>query len=262
MPFKVNRVGVTFFARDGSRIAALGMDAQARVASPFIYDPQHHTAVQLPNLGNTLGVDWIADDSVVVLLANYDLYVERAGSGAPQRVGTLGGWTDAVYMSASWPWLVLDGVRSSAPSGTHAIGVVHRDRSPACGATDLPAIMRAPRFPDRRLAVRRGGNGRTQVHVAMFPSMSENIVVSAESNVGGQRWSRDGSLYYVDRSGAVTAVSFREGPLRVASRRDAGKLSADVRAFDVSPDGKRFVYATDAGLASGPRLVVTLNAVR
>jgi Tol biopolymer transport system component len=88
-------------------------------------------------------------------------------------------------------------------------------------------------------------SGRAEVYVDRYPSLAEKIAVSTD---GGQRprWSRDGRELCYRQGDAVMAVSvdtgagFRAGKPR---RLFAGPYRGESQemAFDVSPDGRRFL---------------------
>ena len=101
------------------------------------------------------------------------------------------------------------------------------------------------------------------------------------SNAGGSRaaWSRNGrELFYLNREGMLTSVAIlpahRGGSppasLRKCSRQSyvLGRttLGLDVRAYDVSPDGQRFLMMKEPHQADDdaqpPRMVVMLNWAR
>ena len=112
--------------------------------------------------------------------------------------------------------------------------------------------------PDGKwLAYHSNESGEFQVYVRPFPDIEAGRVQI--STAGGTRaaWARNGrELFYLDKAGLLTSVSaqgagtsFVAGePVRLHDRRyvaGASILGLDLRAYDVSPDGQRFVMIKD-----------------
>ncbi|HEX4913062.1 MAG TPA: protein kinase, partial [Vicinamibacterales bacterium] len=109
--------------------------------------------------------------------------------------------------------------------------------------------------PDGKwLAYHSNISGEFQVYVRPFPKVQEGRWQI--STAGGTRpaWSRDGrELFYLDRDGLLTSVAitssaggtFSPGtPARILNRKyyaGASLLGLDLRAYDISPDGQRFI---------------------
>jgi eukaryotic-like serine/threonine-protein kinase len=112
--------------------------------------------------------------------------------------------------------------------------------------------------PDGRwIAYQSSETGRTEIHVLAFPDAGAGR--SQVSSGGGRYplWSPDGrELFFIDAAGFLTAVTvdsqhgFSTGPPRPLFRADRYDLSANSRPFDISHDGKRFVFATQPGRRS------------
>jgi hypothetical protein len=131
--------------------------------------------------------------------------------------------------------------------------------------------------PDGRwLAYESDESGRGEVYVRPFPDVDVGRwQVSAE---GGTRpvWARSGrELFYLDANGFLTSVPIvatgstfaRGNPSKVlATKYYAGftELGLDLRGYDVSPDGKRFLMLKDSPAESTaptptPSMIVVLN---
>jgi serine/threonine-protein kinase len=126
------------------------------------------------------------------------------------------------------------------------------------------------------IAYHSGESGEDQVYVRPYPNVDGGRW--QVSNAGGTRpaWSRDGrELFYLNRDGFLTSVAvlpaaggqFSAGLpaqiLKTAYARGRTTLGLDVRAYDVSPDGRRFLMLTEPPAPPvstlSPRIVVALN---
>ena len=108
--------------------------------------------------------------------------------------------------------------------------------------------------PDGKwLAYHSDESGESQVYVRPFPNVASSRL--QVSTAGGSRaaWSRTGKeLFYLDQDGLLTAVTVQAIggklsaglPAKVLNTRYHGGASLggfDLRSFDVSPDGQRFL---------------------
>ena len=108
-------------------------------------------------------------------------------------------------------------------------------------------------------------SGIMEIYVQAFPSLTGRWQISRGGG-GAPRWSRDGSeLFYLsgDQFYAVPVKSgpeFVPGEPRLLFRLDRIVPSEWNQIYDVSPDGKRFVFVVQSREASkAPRLDVILN---
>jgi hypothetical protein len=126
-----------------------------------------------------------------------------------------------------------------------------------------PAAEGWPRLsPDgHRIAFAVIENGRSSVQVASFPSLADRTVIS--NGIGSEpRWSRDGTLFYLDVTRHVVVVPTPSSGQRAsAAPRTLGLVIPTSRGWDVDPTGKRFVYASEPNAAGPARLLVTVNAL-
>ncbi len=131
--------------------------------------------------------------------------------------------------------------------------------------------------PDGKwLAYHSNESGEFQVYVRPFPSVQADRW--QVSTTGGTRaaWARSGrELFYLDKDGMLTSVSvpaagasFSAGtPVRILNTSyysGSTTLGLDLRAYDVSPDGQRFVMIkeNDGGQTSKlASMVVVVNWV-
>ena len=129
-------------------------------------------------------------------------------------------------------------------------------------------IERAGQFsPDGRwVAYHSLQTSRNEIYVTAFPGGGARWQVSA--NGGTQaRWSHDGrSLYFVSAEGDLTVADvdgtgsrFQVRDVKPLFRVNLfGGQRANLHAYDVSPDGRRFLI-NDAGEAGVPRVALVTN---
>jgi serine/threonine-protein kinase len=116
--------------------------------------------------------------------------------------------------------------------------------------------------PDGRwLAYHSNESGEFQVYVRPYPKVDAGRVPISRSGGTRPAWARSGrELFYLDENGLLTSVSvqtngeaFAAGaPTKILSTRYyAGStiLGLDLRAYDVAPDGQRFLMIKDAASA-------------
>jgi hypothetical protein len=132
--------------------------------------------------------------------------------------------------------------------------------------------------PDGRwLAYHSSESGELQVYVRPYPNVQDGRYQI--STTGGTRpaWARSGrELFYLDRDGLLTSVTVADAqgtafsagtPARILrTRYYAGStlLGLDLRAYDIAPDGQRFLMikegeSTQPREAPLPGMVVVLN---
>jgi serine/threonine-protein kinase len=109
--------------------------------------------------------------------------------------------------------------------------------------------------PDGKwLAYHSNISGEFQVYVRPFPNVQDSRLQISTSGGSRAAWSRSGrELFYLDRDGLLTSVAipaatgatFSAGtPVKILNRTyyaGASLLGLDLRAYDISPDGQRFL---------------------
>jgi Tol biopolymer transport system component len=161
---------------------------------------------------------------------------------------------------------------AAAPGGAGAMGLVPLNQRTdgqvlleGAGSQNNPDVS-----PDGRwLAYDADASGVREVYVRPFRNVNAG---RWQVSTGGGRqpvWRRDGQeLFYLDEDDLLTAVAIQPGgafsagqPKRVLQTRYASPGQS--RAYDVSPDGQRFLMmkdASDEGSAEKPNnIVVVLN---
>jgi Tol biopolymer transport system component len=128
--------------------------------------------------------------------------------------------------------------------------------------------------PDGRwLAYQSNESGQYQIYVRPFPDVNSGRWQVSPSGGTHQAWARTGrELFYRDAAGALTTVPIQTTPAFSAGNPtklfDARYHSAmNMRSYDVSPDGRRFLMIKDVPAASQQSdvrpgsIVVVLNWV-
>ncbi len=192
-----------------------------------------------------------------------NLYRQSAdGTGAPERLTSDPRAQFPTAITADGRRLVLWELRLSAATPaarTFGISTVSLDGPPRADRPIEPlfegdGVANGELSPDGRwLAYQSNESGRSEIYVRSFPNVQAHRMMV--STAGGSRpaWARNGrELFYIDGSGLLTAMpvegtadSFNVGAPATLSktRYFAGATSRafDVRGYDVSPDGRRFL---------------------
>jgi serine/threonine-protein kinase len=249
---------------NGSQVAVEFINANSNASVPDIYT-QRLDGGALSRLTfegtNNQRPRWSRDGRDIYFLSDRGglpaLYKQRADGSAPaQRVASDPRGLGEGFESPDGSWLVLRsaddvccdilGMRPTVDSApVPLIATPFRERSPALS-------------PDGKwLAYASDEGGRFEVFVRPFPDVQSGRFQISTAGGEAPRWSRQGDeLFYIDDANDMQAV-------RVATRPAFGILekrrlfsangyfaSAWAQAFDVSPDGRRFLMLR-VGSSSG-----------
>jgi eukaryotic-like serine/threonine-protein kinase len=273
---------------DGTRVA---LDVRDKSHDIWIWNIGGH---QLTPLNVTPGQDlspvWTPDGHRVIWTSTRDggnpnLYWQSAdGTGAPERLTTNYQTQFPTSISPDGTRVALFGTNYE---GTGAANISVLNMNDASGRRPVEGLLSGSLkyllgngeiSPDGRwIAYQSNESGQFQVYVRPFPKVDEGR--SPISPAGGTRpmWARDGhELFYLDGNNHLTSVpvqasgaTFTAGaPTQVLKTRYyAGSTTRgyDLRAFDISPDGKRFLMIKDDEIteqksaAAPPSMTVVLN---
>jgi hypothetical protein len=207
LPFRARRVARPRYSPDGKLVAAVEADVATRLITAFVYDPDRRATTPLPHAASIASADWVGSDSIMSIGMNGDVFIQSIHGEVPRRLGTLGGWGNAGQLSVRGDWLVFDGDREGS---LHA-GVAHRDSIDhsrmligALGGDSRPRLSMDGRF----IAFLTSRGGPSSLHVASFPSLADEIVISNGVTVDS-KWANDGSLYYIGSDRRLVAVQAR-----------------------------------------------------
>jgi serine/threonine-protein kinase len=243
---------------DAEQIATAVSDASGTVSTIWLYDLRRHTFSRItPAGGYSYRPTWLPDGRHLLLSSDH-------GSSSRLRrlfsTSTDGSETLRLVLSrarhaqeVSWP----SGGRYFAVREGYDDGGTRRDILAVVKGDTTARPLLATSADERNPAVSPSGRwlaytsdapGRDEVYITPFPEGGARIQIS---NAGGTSpvWARDGrQLYYLDGGSALVATDIDERRPNPAgsSRRlfDASKYFRDAvgAAFDVSPDGERFLF--------------------
>jgi serine/threonine-protein kinase len=249
---------------NGSQVAVEFINANSNASVPDVYT-QSLDGGALSRLTfegtNNQRPRWSRDGRDIYFLSDRSglpaLYKQRADGSAPaQRVASDPRGLGEGFESPDGSWLVLRsaddvccdilGMRSTVDSAPRQlVATPFRERSPALS-------------PDGKwLAYASDEGGRFEVFVRPFPDIQSGRFQISTAGGEAPRWNRQGTeLFYIDGVNDLQAV-------RVATRPSFGILekrrlfsvngyffSAWAQAYDVSPDGRRFLMLR-VGSSSG-----------
>jgi serine/threonine-protein kinase len=270
IPAPTRSYAVARFSPDGTRLA---LDVRDQSNDVWIWDINRQTLTPLSrDAAQDLSPTWTPDGKRVIWTStrgggNPNLFWQAAdGTGTAERLTNNPTNQFPTSITPDGTTVVVFGVSPIPEAGTDIFKV--RIPSPDAKA-ELLVSTRGPDYggevsPDGRwLAYHSSESGEPQVYVRPFPNVQDGRVQI--STVGGTRaaWARNGrELFYLDRDGMLTSVpvqasgaTFSAGtPVQLLkSRYVAGSsvLGLDLRAYDVSPDGQRFVMIKELDAEKG-----------
>jgi serine/threonine-protein kinase len=263
---------------DGGRIAVDSRDEESDI---WIWDTARSTMSRLTRGSSDDMAPMWANDGMVYYSSNRpgipNGYRQRAdGAGAIERVTESRGTQFLTSIAQSGGELAL----FQFTDGNEAIAVVPlTGQLPVADERIVIEADSSHRFgaeisPDGRwLAFHSNESGRFEVYVRPFPNVDSGR--SQISSEGGTRaaWSRNGKeLFYLDPNGLLTSVTISiEGgqlsagrPATILKTAYVAGLSArglQLRSYDVSPDGQRFLMVKDVAARPTPASPVPLVVV-
>ena len=276
--------GIARLSPDGTRVA---LDVRSPESDIWVWDLARET---LTPLNRDPGVDlapvWTHDSRKIIWSSsrgggNPNLYVQSAdGSGPVERLTTN---ERAQFATAVTP----DGSRvilfsPSATSGIGSLAAVDIFSAPiGAGGQASVSLLQSPAqklggelsADGHWLAYQSDESGRHEIYVRPFPNVDAGRwQISTD---GGTRpvWSRKGDeVFYLDSNDQLTAVRvqfsgatlIRGKPARVLNGRYvAGSTTRgyDLRSYDVSADGQRFLMLKETGGVSTSAPLPTMTVV-
>jgi serine/threonine-protein kinase len=277
LPVAEGRYSQPRVSPNGSAIALVHQDDQGQSAI-WIHDRSGKSSMRRLTFDTATAPLWTRDGRRVIFGARKDaswaLYWQEAdGSGAEERL------LDTSPDDPNYPNSVsADDTFLAFFTGRNRgdVWMMPFDRSRAPEALiSLPTSAQdhAIFSPDGRwIAYRSNEAGRSEIYVQPFPTTGAKFQVTT---TGGHSplWSPDGKqIFYVDISGIgarVMSVDVQLQPGFTASTPVAlpieASLSATLRPFDITPDGKQFVVLVPADSRQeqtpNQQMRVTLNGV-
>jgi len=235
----------------------------------WVYEPERDAMTRLTFGGSTYAPIWSPDGKRIAFGSSREgvinVYWKPAdGTGAEERLTT----GDNPQFPSSWSpdgkFLAYVDMPSGA-SGDIWVLPLEGERKPRLLA-GTPFGERSPAFsPDGRwLAYASDESGGPEVYAAPFPGPGAKAQVSTGGGLWPV-WSPDGKeLYYRNGDKLMAAAVSGKTELRAARPRVVFEGRYDVspwpaRAYDVSPDGRRFVMVRSDRLAAPRQINVVLN---
>jgi hypothetical protein len=268
---------------DATRVA---LDVRDQTMDIAIWDLGRQTLSPLSrHPSQDLGPIWTADGKRVIWTStrgggNPNLYWQAAdGTGDAERLTVSPSNQFPTSTTPDGSVVLLFGASGNNKNGIDVFTLALND--PAHKAEPLIVgegmDFGAEVSPDGKwVAYHSNISGEFQVYVRPFPNVQDGR--SPISTAGGTRaaWSRNGrELFYLDHEGLLTSVAIPAGlgttfaagpPVRILSKKyyaGASLLGLDLRAYDISPDGRRFLMIKEpesaAPVAQSANMVLVLN---
>jgi serine/threonine-protein kinase len=278
--------GVARLSPDGTRLA---VDIRSPGSDIWVWDLDRETLTPLTvDPAVDLAPVWTQDSRRIIWSSsrgggNPNLYVQSAdGTGAAERLTTSDFAQFATTVTDGGSRVIL--FSPNAVSGIGSLAAVDMFIAPidASGQAPKPLLqspaqkLAAEVSPDGKwLAYQSDESGRHEVFVRPFPNV--DAARRQISTDGGTRpaWSRNGDeLFYLDGNDRLTAVRFTASGTTFIPGKPATILNAkyvsgtttrgyDLRSYDVSADGQRFLMLKETGgsatTASLPIMTVVVN---
>jgi Tol biopolymer transport system component len=233
----------------------------------WLYDLRRGTRVRLTTDGGAGSPSWLPDGRELLYQSQAASGQGRAikrvladGSGRVQEIGP--GMSPAASHDGRFVFYTLadkDGLRLWYRSLTNA------KEKPALFLDQAFYSVAAAPSPDGRFVAYQAESAPdlSEVYLRRFPPAEGVWQVSSNGGVW-PHWSRDGRLFFA-QGADVFEVAVIDGPeVRLGTptrlfRRAASAGAEAPAAFDVSPDGTRFLTYEPTGDATDERIVVVLN---
>ena len=251
---------------DGTRIAVEVLQRAGNTTQLWIVDLERRTATPLTVEGQNAYAVWSPDGESLVYRSNRPdssgIYRQAAdGSGAPQLISRV--YATPTDMSGA-------GILAFNTVPSQDIGTLRVEDQSTANFLATPAREHMARFsPDGKwLAYTSNESGQDEVYVRPFPRAEGAARLVSVGGGSGPTWAPDAStLYYRGASGELMAVAITFSPGFTPGRpqplfRYAGlyRMSGTATAYDIHPDGKRFIMVSepDAPASDQPRQQVNV----
>jgi Tol biopolymer transport system component len=258
-------------APGGERAAVARVDPQLRTFDIWIYDGSHPVPRRVsPAIDADDSPVWSSDGSHVAWVSGRRSIVVRDGR-AERSERVLRKFDNPVRVT-DWPvggrWMAIAETRAGTGSDLLLVSAdvaAHADKG---GAATTRVYAQAPFnetsgviSPDGRwLAYASDESGTTEVYVDAFPTPGRR----ARLSVGGgedPRWARDGRAVFFRRGAELHTVNLRagNGALEATSSERLFTADGEIRSYDVTPDGRRFLLNLPANGARVSPLAVLVH---
>ncbi|MEO8682291.1 MAG: hypothetical protein ABI665_24800 [Vicinamibacterales bacterium] len=250
---------------DGERIAVTETDAQTRGLDVWLQDKAKPVGERLSlSIDGDTGGAWSPDGNRVAFVTARRRVTVR-GSGAVLPEQTLATFDAPVQMwdwSREGGWLVIG--RTSADSLDDLWLLPSSGGTPARAYATLPFNqVEGAVSPDGRwMAYASDESGKFDVYVDGFPTPRARTRLTTAGGAA-PRWRRDGGEIYFRRGSEIHAVALKAaaaaGPRVATSTTRLFDAATDIRAYDASADGQRFLLNVPAASAAPRPATLVIN---
>ncbi len=249
-------------APDGARVAVTELDPQLRTLDVWIQDGQRAVPLRVsPSTNADEGVAWSPDGTRLAWVsAGRRVTIRGAGAVLPEQVvGTFDPPVRLWDWSRDGRWLIAG--RTDA-STNDDLWLVPQAGGEAEAYTTASFNQRdAAVSPDGRwLAYASDESGHFDIYIDTFPRPGARIRVTTAGG-SAPRWRADGGELYFRRGQELhaAAVTSRGAALELRASVRLFDAGDDLRAYDVSPDGRRFLLNVPASSAAPRAATLVVN---
>jgi serine/threonine-protein kinase len=239
---------------DGDRVAVLrrrGPDAND--LDLWVYDVNRRTMTRLTFEGNNFDDVWSRDGKQLIYTSATSpqsssiVSIAADGGGSPTVLLTGSDRYFAMSVSADGRTLIVRRDTGSGPKTQSAyVTLPLTETGEAAGKSQLFFESRFPMGPltlspdGRWAAYESTESGREEIYVVPYPTRGGKWQVSTDGGIE-PRWSRNGKELFYRRRNSLVAVSVLTTP-NVRISQPIALFGGSYRpAFDVAPDGRRFL---------------------
>jgi len=250
---------------DEGRIAVTELDPQTRSLDVWLQDKASPVPQRLSlSIDADTGGAWSPDGSRVAFVSARRRITVR-GSAAVLPEQTLATFDAPVEMwdwSRDNAWLVIG--RSSPDSQADLWLLPPAGSNPARPYATLPfnQVDGAVSADGRWIAYASDESGKFDIYIDSFPAPKARVRLTTVGGVA-PRWRRDGRELYFRRGSEIHAVILNATggipPIAATSTKRLFDTATDVRAYDASADGQRFLLNLPAASAPARPATVVMN---
>ena len=250
-------------APDGRRVAVTELDPQLRTLDVFVRERGQPAPRRIsPSTDSDESGVW-SPDGVRIAWASSRRHVMTRGAGGLLPEQSLATVAPPVQV---WDWsrdgrALLIG-RSDAQTGAD-LWTLQTDKEAATAIATAAAFnqMYGVFAPDMRsIAYASDESGQLDVYIDTYPKAGSRVRVTT---AGGSepRWRHDGGELYFRRGREVFAVEVRgsAGKLEIGPEIRLFDAGASIRAYDVTPDGRRFLVNIPAAGSAARMFTLVVN---
>ncbi len=185
------------------------------------------------------------------------MYVLDVDSGAPKEIVPYDGSSHSLGCWTADGKSVIYRQRADAGYDLWIVEIDTLERRPLL--VTPPSERNPSMSPDGRwLAYESDETGRSEVYVATYPELKKRTRISTDSGFD-PCWNGDGTeLFYRCQEGVFAVAFAKDGPVDDAPELVLPDSGDDLQAFNVTPDGQRFlVMRADRATRQPPDQLIT-----